>query len=257
MPQVVTRSTDSAKINMLEELSFESWPALENFFDDGWILRFAEGFTRRSNSVWSLYESSDDLNEKIDRCEEFYRARRLPVTFRMTSAEDRAGLDVLLAERGYACVTPTSSQTLDLGKAGFECDPEVKLENALTTEWAEAFARMAGQNAHQAETFQRIVGSIDYPSCFASFDSGSGRVVFGMGVLQEAWIGLYGLYTHPSERRRGLGRRVFNSLLGWGIAAGARGAYIHVEKDNHAALPLYFELGFEEVYSYWYRVKPA
>jgi hypothetical protein len=36
---------------ILEELSLGAWPARSAVFHDGWVLRFADGYTRRANSV--------------------------------------------------------------------------------------------------------------------------------------------------------------------------------------------------------------
>ena len=39
----------------LEELALTTWPALQQWLYDGWVVRFAGGHTRRANSVTPLY----------------------------------------------------------------------------------------------------------------------------------------------------------------------------------------------------------
>jgi ribosomal protein S18 acetylase RimI-like enzyme len=43
--------------------------------------------------------------------------------------------------------------------------------------------------------------------------------------------------------------------MNWGKAHGAQTAYLQVMLDNPAGLALYRDLGFKEIYKYWYRVK--
>ena len=62
--------------------------------------------------------------------------------------------------------------------------------------------------------------------------------------------GLFDVLVAPRARRRGLARRVTESVCAWGAAQGARFAYLQVVATNEAALPLYADLGFETVYSY-------
>ena len=44
----------------LEEVAMNAWPALQQMLFDGWILRFAQGYTKRANSVHPLFESHLD-----------------------------------------------------------------------------------------------------------------------------------------------------------------------------------------------------
>jgi hypothetical protein len=49
----------------LEEVAMHAWPALQQMPFDGWIVRFAPGYTKRANSVNPLFESHLDVLDKI------------------------------------------------------------------------------------------------------------------------------------------------------------------------------------------------
>jgi len=53
------------KIQLYEELSLNAHPSLQTQVYDGWILRYANGYTSRANSINPLYQSTLDLQEKI------------------------------------------------------------------------------------------------------------------------------------------------------------------------------------------------
>src|SRR5262245_52204411 len=105
----------SSNIRHLEEISLNAWPALQTIVYDGWLLRFAGGYTRRANSVNPLYPGALDPAEKIGRCEAVYAAQGQDTVFKLTDAAEPADLDTLLARRGYRREAPTSVQTVDLG----------------------------------------------------------------------------------------------------------------------------------------------
>src|ERR1035437_9629361 len=85
----------------LEEIALNAWPALETIQLDGWVIRYAHGVTKRSNSVNPIYESVQNINEKIDFCEKFYRSKAIPVCFKITEIAKPKGLDQILEARGY------------------------------------------------------------------------------------------------------------------------------------------------------------
>ena len=106
-------------IKLLEELSFNAWPALETINYDGWVLRFANGFSKRSNSVNPLYGSTIDLDEKINHCESIYQAKELKTTFKLNDISCPKNLDEALAARGYEIIDPVSVQVLELRDTDF------------------------------------------------------------------------------------------------------------------------------------------
>jgi GNAT superfamily N-acetyltransferase len=73
-------------------------------------------------------------------------------------------------------------------------------------------------------------------------------------VVDGDHVGLFDVLVSPVARRRGLARRITETIGAWGREHGARHFYLQVVASNQAALPLYASLGFETVYSYSYRV---
>ena len=63
---------NSYSIRYLEELSFNAHPSLQTQYYDGWILRFAKGYSSRANSVNVIYPSFIDIKEKVEECEKRY-----------------------------------------------------------------------------------------------------------------------------------------------------------------------------------------
>lgn len=237
----------------IEELSLNAWPSLQTLLVDGWVLRFANGYTKRANSVNPLYASTNDVEAKIQFCEEIYRRHNLPVVFKMTAAAQPADLDARLDARGYAIDSPTSVQTMDLREGAWSSD--ARLDATLTEEWLAAFCRLSAIDDARQAALRQMLASIVPQKCFAARLDAGQIVACGLGVRQGAYIGFYDIVTDKPFRQRGYGKQLMQSLLAWGKQNGARRAYLQVLLNNPPALRLYAQLGFKEVYQYWYRIK--
>jgi N-acetylglutamate synthase len=261
-------------ITRLEEFSLNAWPALTTLHVDGWVLRLANGYSRRANSVQALYPGSRPLEEKIRAVEAVYRGRGQPVVFKLTPAAQPAELDESLAALGYTLAAPTSVQAVELddgrpttddrplgrgvrvGAGGLgEAPGTAVIEGALTDAWARAYGALSGVAARHLTTMRQMLGSLVPVHGFAlQCDARGEPLACGLAVVEAGHVGLFDIVTHPAHRREGHARRLMGDLLRWGMDHGAHTAYLQVMLDNAPALRLYEALGFEEVYRYWYRV---
>jgi len=240
----------------IEELSLNGWPALQTIVQDGWLLRFAEGYTKRSNSIQPIYDCNGDLDGQINRCEEMYRAQGQPVVFKITPFAEPSGLDARLEELGYERIDHTLVKTASIDELpesrygdGFQWDTE------LTDEWLAAVVRLQGLSGKGQDVTRRMLARQPLRRAFGLFKRGDVPVAAGMIVLEDGYAGLYDIVTDISERGRGYGDALTRGLLGWASEQGAWMAYLLVVKDNIAANRLYDKFGFMTQYEYWYRVK--
>ena len=241
-------------IRFLEELSLSALPALETVYLDGWVLRFADGYTRRANSINALYPGSRSLDDNLREAEELYRRHGQRVVFKLTPASLPAGLDEALAERGYALEAPTSVQTLDLTAAPALTVGPTALSEQVTDDWLAAGYALSAVTARHLPTLRQMLARLAPPASFASLRVDGCVVSQGLGVYQSGWVGLYDIATHPEHRGRGHARQLINDLLAWAAGRGAHSAYLQVMLSNAPALRLYERMGFREQYQYWYRV---
>lgn len=238
-----------------EEISNNAWPALQTMQYDGWILRFANGVTKRSNSVNPLYPSSLDIDQKIEFCEKLFRLKQIPPTFKITTESEPRDIDQQLENRGYFIHCHISFQVMDLSDVASDRPENVQLSYALDETWIEDFIRMNGFDQARKPTYIRIMEQVLTPKCLVSIKEKGKTIGVGLGVLENHFLGLFDLVVDPEYRNRGLGARLVNSLLNWGQSQGARTVYLQVLTDNLPAIRLYHKLGFRENYRYWYRMK--
>ena len=245
-------------IKVIEELSLNSWPAIQTMLYDGWILRFANGYTKRSNSVNPLFSSLLNIEEKIQSCEKLYEKMGLDVVFKMTSRVFPRNLDRILESMGYMYDSPTSVQILELGNIDLSLARKAIFSEKLSREWLNDFCELIRTKDKRKFSLKKILDNIVTAKCFASFrEEGQGPMICsGLGVLQGKYLGLYNIVTAVNFRDQGYGTRMVLNLLDWGKRKGAETAYLHVELINKPALKIYSRLDFREIYRYWYRIKP-
>ncbi|NJO38201.1 MAG: hypothetical protein HC871_12060 [Rhizobiales bacterium] len=116
-----------------------SWPALSTAFDGGWVIRLANGYTNRANSVTCLGGEDSDLDARVDRIEAIYRHRNLPAVFRLSPLAPPA-LSAALDRRGWSRFGHSIVMTQDLtapSLADHDADVSVDISAAPDSVWLE------------------------------------------------------------------------------------------------------------------------
>ena len=246
------------QIRTIEEISLNALPCLQQILYDGWILRFAEGYTKRANSVTPLYPGSQDLSQKIRRCEEIYRRLKLKPIFRLTNASELKTLDRTLEELGYIKQDSVSVRVKDISDNDIlnnSLFPTIAYE--LSEEWLDHYVHAANLPIQHWNTLSTMLELIPNPTCYAWLKDRQRFCSCGLGVLEHGYLGLFFVVTAKKQRGKGYASQLISAMLDWAKHNGATQAYIQVETDNQAGINLYNKLGFAEVYQYFYRIKPC
>jgi ribosomal protein S18 acetylase RimI-like enzyme len=241
-------------IRLIEELSFNAWPALRTVHYDGWVLRFADGFSKRANSINPLYDSTIDTAHKIERCEALYGAMDLKTIFKLNEVSHPQGLDATLAARGYEVVDPVSVQVLELNAGGDAPSGDIEISADPTGAWLDAYCAMDARAAGARATLERMLGLIVPRTAYASLKEEGVVIACAMGTLDSGFLGLFNIIVDKAHRNKGCARRIMSGLLGWARNEGADAAYLQVLKNNSTAIGLYRNFGFREISKYWYRI---
>jgi ribosomal protein S18 acetylase RimI-like enzyme len=240
-----------------EEACLNAWPALKEIFYDGWLIRLANGETRRTNSVNVIGSGTSALEEKIGHCERIYEAHGQPAYFRIRSNDDPLLEDVLEA-RGFRAEDETRTLYMDFDVTPPETSPraiEIR-EGAPSQEWLKAHEAFCGRPPPKDDTRRRLLDLVALPIAFAAARDQQGNIVsVAYGALHDKLVSLQWVATDPAQRRRGFSRDTLNDLLMWAEKRGAEGACLQVVAVNRPAVKLYESMGFHrELYRYHYRV---
>ncbi len=247
-------SIDLAEVRRLEDLAFRGWPALESRDLAGWRLRFSGGYTKRANSINALGRDAVADATTVQRLETPYRERGQSPVWRLSPLAPPA-MAALLAERGYRTIERSLLQVSPL-HPGFATAPEVRVHPQPTPAWIEAFCAHSPVRPEHRDTMRRMLAAIAAPAGFAFVEEAGRPMAMAIGAVEGDHMGLFDVLVMPQARRRGLARKVTESLYAWAWAQGARFAYLQVVATNDAAMPLYAAQGFRTVYAYEYRLPP-
>jgi GNAT superfamily N-acetyltransferase len=240
----------------LELLCARAWPALEEELVGSWRLRFAQGVTKRANSVLTVGPEhggdlgGDELADWIDRVEAAYGGRGLPPQFQVTDACWPSRLPSLLTARGYVEHDPTLILAAPIVAAATEGAWRVEVTSSPVEAWFDTWSAIDGRGGE--DVARVILRRIELPCAFASCLDADGVAGVGLGVLDGEWLGVYCMGTRPRSRRRGCARAVLAGLGTWALEHGARHAYLLVGEANSTALRLYRSAGFDRGGRYTY-----
>ncbi|WP_136603932.1 GNAT family N-acetyltransferase [Paenibacillus dokdonensis] len=240
----------------IEEYALNAWPTLQTLVYDGWLLRFADGYTKRSNSVNAIYNmSGDNLALKIIKCEELYRKAELDAVFKITPFVP-ASLDQTLEERGYKLADPSTVMILELDTAAMPKLTHVEVSESLTPKWVDTFTSFHnGLSERNQAAMKKMLSQTVLQTGYFTLYQESMPVACGLGVIEDQVVGLFDIVTSEQHRNQGYGEQLILNILQWAKENGTTHSYLQVVQNNAPANRLYEKLGYREIYSYWYRSK--
>ncbi len=241
-------------LDRIEEAALNAWPAPRQMLYDGWLLRFAAGYTKRANSIHVRYAGTFPPDEKISRCERVYDRMGLPTLFRLPEPFTGPEVRTALAEAGYE----TFDRTLVLGRRvdpGYALPTGLRVRRLAKEDWIALRAALTGTQSSDWAIHLEILRVIVAEKALLGLWMGDFPVACGMGVVEPPFLGYFSIFTAEGHRRRGYARALMDALSRWGNERGADFGYLQVEGDNDAALALYDRLGFDFCYAYAYARK--
>jgi|GEM_PF-772386 len=257
----------SLELKQIEELSLQHWPALESEYMDGWKLRMANGYTKRANCVSTLNyianKSSQSMFANIASCEYKYSALKQPTFFKITPFSEPQ-LDELLEQLDYACVDPTLMLTLPLNELAAQApivkdvlkeDVSITFDEHISLRWLEEYCQLSGVNVTNIPTMIDMIAAMPGQVILARCSINEEVVALAMAIVDGETVGIYDVITAGAYRNLGLCSYLLHSLLKQCKQHGASLSYLAVVECNEPAKSVYFKLGYQVAYQYWYRVK--
>jgi N-acetylglutamate synthase len=185
--------TSTPLVRAVEERAFNAWPALQTLVMDGWLLRFADGYTKRANSI-NAWQPTAPLEAILDHAAPLYAARGLPIVVRLSPLASGAD-DAALARRGYAKLDETIVMTACLSRERRNVSPHFFIDSAPSQAWLEGFARANGVSAARRTVHDRMVGVISPPVAFARLELDETPVAWGLAACERGIAGLFDIVT--------------------------------------------------------------
>ncbi|HUG86264.1 MAG TPA: GNAT family N-acetyltransferase [Euzebya sp.] len=238
----------------LERVAALGWqaPVSERLGD--WLLRAADGFTGRANSVLPLGDPGMPLDDALDRVTSWYTNRGLHARLQVFApAQD--GLRAAILDRG--AVPAHGGQVMvasitDVTVHGPPAHP-VRLEAHPSAAWQAQYHYRGAAALPPVAVDLLSRGEVT----FANVCDGDTVVGIARGALGEGWLGITAVEVADSHRRRGLATSLQRALAEWAAGRGATGIYLQVDLDNDIAQRMYRRAGFTDHHTYRYLDLPV
>jgi N-acetylglutamate synthase len=247
---------DIETVRMTEERLVNVWPAVSTLLMDGWVVRFANGYSGRANSASAVVPGARMSGSLIRHIEALYHQAGLPPSVRTTPL-CAPEVEPMLLERGYCIKDEAIMMTASLARfAGHSPSPQVAMDSKPHRQWLQGISDRQEPSKSSEEHLMAIVGQIRVPAAFATLIVKGQSIGFAMAAVDRGWAEISAVMLDEAHRGKGLGRILVEALLIWAAQAGARDAFLQVSARNDVANGLYRSLGFTELCRYRTLIRP-
>jgi GNAT superfamily N-acetyltransferase len=240
----------------LERAGMKAWPGIEMSQNGSWVLRAANGYTQRANSVQPLDPDDDgDLDTRIAQIRDWYASRGLPPIFRMTPLASPK-LARTLDAAGWTSVDHSCSLGMEMPEV--VPDGHGECLNPFGEQFLDSQRAMQGYSEDKMQKFIALMRAVTVPM--------AGVVLYSddkVAVASSLWgvadgIAVTGnVVTDTVQRRKGFGGAMMRTGLAWAREQGATTAALNVVAENKAGRALYASLGYQWLFDYAYRYPVA
>jgi ribosomal protein S18 acetylase RimI-like enzyme len=237
----------------IEELSMNAWPSIQTILYDGWIIRMANGYTKRANSINLLYKSTTNLEEKINYCRNLYSQNDLPTIYKLVECNEHKIIDNKLETLNYEKLDITSVQicnNLEIFKNNFD---GIMINDNFTNEWINGFVECNNIKSEYIETLKTMLKNTIGKKIIISKKINNEIIGCGYGVIENGFVGIFDIVVKENRRGNGHGKEIVQTILSEAGKAGIKKSYLQVVNNNTIAKNLYGKLDYKEKYKYWYR----
>jgi ribosomal protein S18 acetylase RimI-like enzyme len=240
-----------------EEACLNAWPGLRQVIHGDWLLRFADGMSRRANSVNPLRMDVTSIARDVAAFQELYRAQELPLIVRVPSFLDpEVGHE--LERLHFTSEGETCTIHGEFAMAAVKTDTDIEVLSQASESWFSAMSKLQKHTPAQTEIYRRVIGHIALPAGFATLRKDGEIVAVAYGAVHDGLLCCESVIVDARMRGQGCGRRLMATLFAWAQGRGATGACLQVEASNVAGRALYRSIGLTtELHRYNYRRQPA
>ncbi len=253
-------------VTELETIAAQGWRATSTASLGSWLLRAADGFTGRANSVLPLGSPQRTLDDALAQVDAFYRRHRLPAVFQMPQDAPGSALAELadaLERRNWRPYNQTYVMTASVAATLSRCPVSAHLPPA-TFELTPGPGWLSGylyRGSALPPSAVQVLVNADAPAFLSIAGDGGDPVPAGVarGVITQGWLGVTAVTVARHRRRSGVGRQLMGELASWAERAPrpAHSIYLQVDEANNPAIAMYQQLGFVIHHRYRYLAAPA
>jgi GNAT superfamily N-acetyltransferase len=239
----------------IEAAGLQAWPALEMERDGAWVLRAANGYTKRANSVQSTNPADDEnAAARLKYAADWFKSRKLPAVFRATPLTGKKTL-AALNEAKWDEFDESMVLAMELPRAP-AADPRAEAMDIADPRFLAAQKSLQGYDDETAGKLAAILWTLTVPAAGIVLSASGQPVASALISVADGIVFAGNVITDAAQRRNGYGRAMMATGLSWAFGQGARVAALNMLATNAAASALYQSLGYRYVYDYSYRKAP-